>query len=148
MLDRGYYSVVNAIESELGAKRLLLALWAGVIIQLAGRALDARWHAVHDEFETASDQLQAHWVLWVGALITLAVSSLAVVRASAGRRERTGYAVVLAGSAGYIGAAAWHFLEHLAGNESDPAHAVVAATWTVLLTGALLTTILWRRQQR
>jgi lipopolysaccharide export LptBFGC system permease protein LptF len=126
--------------------QLLTALGIGVLVQLIGRGIDFRWHATHDEFETAADQLQAHWVLWVGALITLAVSSAALRRGRA-RSERLGYVLVLAGSIGYLAAALWHFLEHLAENESTPAHVAVAATWGVLLVGVVVTAVMWRRAQ-
>jgi hypothetical protein len=36
----------------------LVAFCLGLLTSVAGRALDLRWHATHDEFETASDPLQ------------------------------------------------------------------------------------------
>jgi hypothetical protein len=41
-------------------RRLLTGLWAGIVVSIAGRLLDLRWHATHDEFETeVLEQLQA-----------------------------------------------------------------------------------------
>jgi hypothetical protein len=42
---------------NLSARTLVPSLWAGLSVSTAGRALDLRWHATHDEFETANDQL-------------------------------------------------------------------------------------------
>ena len=47
------------------ARTALQLLWATLIVQVAGRLIDARWHATHDEFEGASQQLQAHWLIWL-----------------------------------------------------------------------------------
>jgi hypothetical protein len=71
---------------------LLVALGAAVFI--AGRIVDAVWHATHEEFETATDQLQAHTVVWVGTLILLAAGAAALARGT----RSTGYTVVLIGA--------------------------------------------------
>jgi hypothetical protein len=69
-------------------------LLAGIAVQLIGRAIDGRWHATHEELETAGDQLQAHAVLWVGVLTTLVVSAIAT-REVSGRLQRGYWAVLV-----------------------------------------------------
>jgi hypothetical protein len=118
------------------AERLLRWLWIGAAVQLAGRAIDGWWHATHDEFETAGDQLLAHSVLWIGVVVTLLVSYRGVTRA--GRTRNAGYLLVLALSAIYLGAAAWHFVEHANGSDPEVAHVVLAVTWIGLLAGVVV----------
>lgn len=128
------------------ADRLLRWLWIGTAVQLVGRAIDGWWHATHDEFEAAGDQLLAHTVLWIGVITTLVVSYLAVARHD--RRRGSGYPLVLAFSAIYLGAAAWHFIEHANGSDPAAAHVVLGVTWVGLLLGVLIATIDARRTLR
>jgi hypothetical protein len=104
----------------------------GVATFIAGRLLDAWWHAGHDEFETGTDQLQAHWLVWIGALLVMAA-------AAQGVRERRspGYSVALAGALGYAVVAAWHFYEHTERREVDVTHLVLVVTNLVILTGVV-----------
>jgi uncharacterized protein YacL len=125
------------------ASRYLYILLAAVAIQIIGRGIDGYWHATHDEFESASDQLQAHSILWVGVLVALVVSGLAVTRLSA--RPRAGYLAVLISSIAYAGAAVWHFIEHANGSDPAIAHVVLGILWAVLLASAALTAIMKRR---
>lgn len=42
---------------------------------VAGQLVDLRWHAAHGHrFETAADQLGAHWLIWLGVLVLLIVA--------------------------------------------------------------------------
>ena len=75
-------------------RRALQGLWVAVAVQVAGRIVDGLWHASHDEFETTSDQLQAHWLIWVGVLLALVVA-YGAVRALRGSASRPAYAIVL-----------------------------------------------------
>ncbi|HZA76931.1 MAG TPA: hypothetical protein VE623_11140, partial [Acidimicrobiales bacterium] len=65
------------------------------------------WHATHDEFETGADQLQAHWLVWLGALVILAAAMRGTLQ-----RPTAGYRIVVAGALGYLAVAVWHFYEH------------------------------------
>ena len=58
------------------ARRLSLGRWVaiGVALLLAGRLIDLAWHVTHPEFETASDQLRAHAVVWLGVLLLLLIA--------------------------------------------------------------------------
>jgi hypothetical protein len=58
--------------------RLAAALWIGFGASIAGRLLDLQWHVTHDEFETAGDQVRAHWLAWLGAVVLLPHVLLAV----------------------------------------------------------------------
>jgi hypothetical protein len=119
---------------------LLLA----VAVQLVGRGIDGWWHATHDEFETAADQIRAHFVIWVGVLATLVLSTVAVRRFSG--RLQSWYAVVLAGSVCYVGVATWHFIEHANHSDPDLPHVLIAVAWAALLLGAAGTALLSRRK--
>jgi hypothetical protein len=130
------------LRRTLVAPRYLYALLAGVAVQVAGRAIDARWHATHEGFESASDQLQAHSVLWIGVLVTLIVSGLAVRELRL--RPRAGYFAVLASSVAYAGVAVWHFIEHANGSDPAPAHVVLGVLWAALLASAVITAIMSR----
>lgn len=119
------------------AKPYLLGLAAGIAIQIAGRVLDGIWHANHDEFEGASQQLQAHWLLWLGVLFTLAVCALAIGRLPAGERS-IGYPITLAGCAFYVPIAIWHFIEHSNLNDPDLAHYLLAIGQITIFVGAAI----------
>jgi uncharacterized protein YacL len=126
----------------LVAPSYLYVLLAGIAVQVVGRAIDGYWHATHEEFESASDQLQAHSVLWVGVLVALVVSSLAVRELRVG--PRTGYFAVLVSSIAYAGAAVWHFIEHANGSDPAAAHVVLGILWAALLASAAITAVMSR----
>jgi hypothetical protein len=117
----------------------LTALWAGLLVQLLGGLLDARWHATHDEFEGASEQLEAHWLLWIGVLATLAVAAWAIWRRV--RPGPLGYLVVLTGAAAYVSVSVWHFIEHANGSDPELAHVLLAISQAAMLTGAIVATL-------
>jgi hypothetical protein len=72
----------------------LQLLWGAFAVQVAGRLLDFWWHATHDEFETGGDQLQAHWLVWIGTILVLIVGVRAV-RGGVLGPQRTGYLTVV-----------------------------------------------------
>lgn len=116
-------------------QRLATAPWLlalGVVVFIAGRLLDAWWHAGDDEFETGADQLQAHWLVWLGALLVFAA-------AVQGVRERlsAGYLVALSGALGYAVVAAWHFYEHTEHREVDVTHLLLVVANLVILVGVV-----------
>jgi len=129
------------------ARAALQLLWATLAVQILGRLLDARWHATHDEFEGASQQLEAHWLAWIGVLATLVVAAWAVKRrVSPGR---PGYVTVLVSTGLYVPVAVWHFIEHA--NHSDPelAHVLLAISQIAVLVGAVAASLAaWRRPPR
>jgi hypothetical protein len=130
------------------AKRFLVALWAGVVVQIGGRILDGIWHANHDEFEAASQQLEAHWLLWVGVLLTVGVAALAMIRLAPSERN-AGYSLVLAGGALYVPVSIWHFIEHANLNDPEFAHYLLALGQVAILAGAVVAAMLsWRRSLR
>jgi hypothetical protein len=49
-------------------------------LQAAGQLIDLRWPATHPGLERATDQLQAHWLIWLGALLTLAAATVGASR--------------------------------------------------------------------
>lgn len=114
-------------------KRLRIAVLLGAVVMTAGRVIDVQWHATHPEFETGADQIQAHWLAWLGALVLLAASTMGV----AGRRYRSPGFLILVGSAWlYAGVAVWHFWLHQQLRDPDLPHALLALSQLGLYMGA------------
>jgi hypothetical protein len=131
--------------SSTGALR---ALWIAVAVQLAGRLLDLRWHLTHDEFEGTSEQLEAHWLLWLGVLATIAVA--AVVSSDSERPAGwSGYLITLFSGCLYVPVAVWHFIEHANGADPELAHVLLAVAGIGMVVGAILATVVvWRGRRR
>lgn len=126
--------------------RPLLWLWGAVAVQLAGRVLDARWHAAHDEFEGASEQLAAHWLAWLGVLATLAVAwTLARARPT---RDNRGYLLTAIGAGAYVPVAVWHFIEHAGGSDPAVAHVLIGLTQATMFVGVIAATVIAQRFAR
>ncbi|MFL5906433.1 MAG: hypothetical protein ACJ75Z_02395 [Solirubrobacterales bacterium] len=118
-------------------RRLRIALATGLVVFLAGMARDLQWHATHDttqEFETASKQVEVHWLLWLGALIILVVAGLALRRADL-PRERSGYLLAFAAGLAYAVVSVWHFIEHADGADPQLAHLFLYATAGLMTAG-------------
>lgn len=116
------------------------ALWAAFSVQVAGRLIDLQWHRTHDEFETGSDQIQAHWLVWLGTILVAAVCVIAL-RVGPGRAERIGYQVTLIANALYALVAVVHFIQHLDHQEVDWTHVALAVTNAVAVIGVVGITI-------
>jgi hypothetical protein len=121
----------------------LLAAWIGIAVQIGGRILDARWHATHDEFEAASQQLEAHWLLWLGVLVTLVAAGLALARLTA--EERPGFSLLFGFTAIYVAISVWHFIEHANHNDPTLPHVLLAIGAIGMLVGVVLATLRARR---
>jgi hypothetical protein len=120
-------------RSAVDPRRLTQLLVAGVVVQVAGRALDGVWHANHDEFEGTAQQFEAHWLLWLGVLGTVAVAAVAL-RSDA--PARFGLRLTVVASVLYAAVATWHFIEHA--NHNDPAVAhVLLAVFQVAIFAAV-----------
>lgn len=131
----------------MSTRTTLRALWIAVGVQLAGRLLDLRWHLSHDEFEGASQQLDAHWLAWLGVLATLAV----VIVALAAREQpagRSGYLVTLLSGLLYVPVSVWHFIEHANGADPELAHLLLAVGQIGMVAGAIVATVIVRRGHR
>jgi hypothetical protein len=131
--------VRKAVNPERKAARFL-ALGVGLLV--VGRLIDLAWHATHPEFETGADQVRAHAVVWLGALITLWAATFAVLR----RVRQLGYPVVLIGAIGYAAVAVWHFIEHANGRDPDLPHLLLLVTNVTIFAGAAWVAVAaWRR---
>ena len=119
----------------------LAALWIAVAVTVLGRLLDLQWHATHDEFEGASQQLQAHWLIWLGVLMVLAVTAVAVREHIGGK----GIRITLLGAVLYVPVAIWHFAEHANGSDPELAHVLIAIAYIGMLAGAVIAALEARR---
>lgn len=133
------------IERRLRRRRdgVVIGLWAGLVASVAGVLFDLRWHATHDEFEGAAEQLEAHWLMWLGAALLL-------VAATAGLRERgraanVGTAAVLGGAAAYAALSVWHFAEHNAGRDPEVVHVLLTVAQVAMLGAVPVAVLLARR---
>jgi hypothetical protein len=109
----------------------LVALLAAVGVAIVGGLVDLQWHLTHDEFEGTSEQFRAHTVVWIGVLLVLMVTALAVKEGIRG----TGYRLALLGAVFYVPVAVWHFIEHANGSDPEVAHVLLALADVAILTG-------------
>jgi hypothetical protein len=108
-------------------------MWAVIVVHVAGRALDFWWHATHSEFETATDQLQAHWLLWLSIVAAIFVSVLAI-------RETpllAPFLALLLANAAYVPIATWHFWEHFRHRDPDTPHVLLAVAEVLIFASAI-----------
>lgn len=124
-----------------GTAGQMLGIAVGTL--LVGLVVDLAWHATHPEFETASDQLRAHAVIWIGTLLVTAAATLALLRGT----HLRGYILVLVAGFSYAAVHIWHFLEHSRGRDSDLPHLLLLVTYVALLAGAAWVALA-RRQRR
>jgi hypothetical protein len=126
--------------------RLLLAgIWTGIVLQVAGQVIDLRWHATHSGFERAADQLQAHWLIWLGVLATLVVAAVGARQVPSS--WSSGYRLLLLASVAYALSSAWHFWEHAQLRDPVAPHVLVAIGKAAILAGAISATIVSRRRR-
>jgi hypothetical protein len=119
-------------------------LGTGVALFVAGRIIDLVWHATHPEFETATDQVQAHAVVWGGALVMIAASAWGLRLGEA----KGGHAVVLLGGLGYAAVAVWHFYEHAQFRDPEIAHILLLVFNIIMFLGAALVWLSLRRVRK
>ena len=130
----------------MSAKGTLRALWIAVGVQIAGRLLDLRWHLNHDEFEGTAQQFEAHWLLWIGVLATVAVAG-AGLRSRPDGTTRQGWLSLLVSAIAYVGVAVWHFVEHANGADPGLAHLLLGITQAAMILAAVFITVQARRSQ-
>jgi hypothetical protein len=96
------------------------------------------------EFETASKQAEVHWLLWLGALMVLAVTLLTLSRSPFPTRNR-GYRLTFASTVLFAIVSVLHFIEHANGTDPELARIFLYGTSFAILAGATLTLIAGRR---
>ena len=131
----------------MSTSQALRALWIAVAVQLAGQLVDLRWHLTHDEFEGTSQQLEAHWLIWLGVLATVAVAAWAAL----GHERLTGhpgYVLTLAAGLLYVPVSVWHFIAHANGDDPGLAHVLIGIGKVGMVVGAVLATVLVHRARR
>jgi hypothetical protein len=110
-----------------------------LVLFVAGIARDLVWHATHNtqrEFETASKQVEVHWLLWLGVLVIVTTIGLTLAR-SEQTGLRRGYLIALVSGLLYVGVSVWHFVEHANGNDPQLAHLFLYAGAAGILTGGI-----------
>jgi cytochrome bd-type quinol oxidase subunit 2 len=117
-------------------------MWIGFGASIAGRLLDLQWHLTHDEFETAGDQLRAHWLAWLGAVLLLVAVAIALSQ----RRASRAMTALFVAAAGYVVVAVWHFYEHSQRRDPELPHVLLAVTLIAMLVGAPLAALTLRRK--
>lgn len=129
--------------SRFVREKPLTALWIAVGVVIVGRLVDLQWHLTHDEFEGTSQQVRAHFVVWIGVLLVLAVTALAISRGV----RTSGFRLALPGAVLYVPVAVWHFIEHANGNDPEVAHVLLAIADLAIIAGAVVATIATRRRR-
>ena len=127
------------MQQPAARPRFLRFLWIAFLVQVAGRLVDLQWHRTHPEFETAQDQLRAHWLVWLGTLLVIAVAAVALPGGN-DAVGRAGYAVALLANVLYAVVAVVHFFQHLDHQEVDWAHIGLAITNIGSVVGVLMVT--------
>src|SRR3954447_22718973 len=105
--------------------RLRALVAAGLVVFVGGMARDIAWHATHNtqkEFETASKQVEVHWLLWLVALTLLIAGLLALRESPAARRFERAVRLTVASGVVYAVVSVWHFIEHANGADPQIAH--------------------------
>jgi hypothetical protein len=120
-------------------KKIFTALWAAFVAQVAGRLLDFQWHRTHSEFETGRDQIQAHWLLWMGTVLVLVVAA-GGLRSAPPRAERRGYLTVVTANVLFGAVSVIHYIQHLNRQEVDWAHISLGVTNIGSVVGVLMVT--------
>jgi hypothetical protein len=78
------------------------------VLNLLGYVVDSRWHAAHgSSFQSTWDQVEAHWLFWLGAEITIAVCLGVLMRGDV--KGDRGYLFVLVAGAVSVPASIWTF---------------------------------------
>ena len=105
--------------------RMLLVGLAG---QIAGRLVDLRWHATHEEVAGGVEHQQAHWLIWIATLFVIIVAARAIRGNEVARTTKSAYRVVLGVNLAYAVVAVIHFFQHLNHLEVDWAHLLLSVT--------------------
>jgi hypothetical protein len=116
-------------------RRLRLIVVAGAVVLTAGRLLDLWWHATHEEFETGMQQVQAHWLAWLGAIMLLGASAVGLRRPV---YRSPGFTVVFASACLYVVVAGWHFWLHQQFRDPDLPHVLLALSQLGLYVGTMM----------
>lgn len=127
--------------------RRMQLLAGALIVQVAGRALDFRWHANHDEFEATSQQLEAHWLLWLGVALTL-IALGAALAVAPDRGVRLSLRIAFGSGLFYVPISVWHFIEHANHHDPSTAHVLLAMGQVGMLGGAVTAIVRWVRGAR
>lgn len=107
--------------------------WIGFTVFAVGLIVDSIWHATHSEFETALDQVQAHFVLGWGTVLVFVAALWALTTG----RGRPGHVVLLVAAAGNAGIHGWHFWEHFQHRDPGLPHVLLLVTSVMILVGAV-----------
>lgn len=130
-MDRALATVGTPSDRGLFLRLLL----GTAVLQIAGRALDGWWHSRHDEFEGAAQQLEAHWLIWLGVAATVVVCAIALRRFGSRDPAARGYQLTLLSAIAYTVVATWHFIEHANHRDPEIAHVFLAIFQLAMFVG-------------
>jgi hypothetical protein len=125
--------------------RVATFLWVGLVVLIVGIVWDQRWHATHDvnsEFASLGAQTRAHWILWVGVVLSVVAAYLARNLVSEGWRNSC--YLVVAGGLMYGVVSVWHSWEHARGHDPSIPHVLLVVALIVMFGGGV-GTILTRK---
>src|SRR5262250_2432282 len=104
----------------MASRTIRRLIWASVIVQLLGLAVDALWHGLlHPEFEgtaraeMARHLLRVHLLLYLGVLALLVSTLMALVARARAGRVGIAVPVMVAGALAQTIGEAWHAWSHL-----------------------------------
>jgi hypothetical protein len=95
--------------------------------------------------ERAADQVQAHWLIWLGVLVTLVVAAVGASRVPSS--WHSGYRLLLLAGVAYALSSGWHFWEHAQLRDPVAPHVLVAIGKAAILAGAISATVVSRRRR-
>jgi hypothetical protein len=124
------------VMNSVSARRLLWIALGG--LGILGAVWDTVWHSRHagSELASASERLEAHWLVIFGVLVIFVALSLAVrsVRQPLSAVASTWIAFV--GSLSMVIGFAWDSTCHIQGTESPGGHVLIYAGLLLVIVGA------------
>ena len=135
---------MRATSKATGRGPPIAWLWMAIGLLVAGEIVDLRWHATHDvqrAFESWGNQAQAHWLLWIATVVTLAVSFMGTDASES--RWKIGYLIVFFSALAYAAVSLWHGWEHSVGNDPSLAHVLLVVTLVGIFLGVIWATVTW-----
>jgi hypothetical protein len=123
--------------NSVSIRRLLWIGLGGLALGILGAGWDRVWHSRHvgSELASATEVLEAHWLVILGVLVIFVSLSLAVRSV---RRPRSAVAstwIAFVGSLSMVIGFAWDSTRHIQGTESPGGHVMIYAGLLLVIVG-------------